>query len=200
MVHWKCPLCEFGISAQDAFAKSADAVTADKFEHCSAAHAKVSWTRFKALDCKQIIAKAAVTRCGRECVKRLSAAKGTELEGYRLFCWPRATPAKVFAARGGLMSSFGWMCLQCKSPFRCTGDALTHGKRGLCNPTFAKNKAQRRIDAIQALSKLHVKKTPEGPTNCVRTTCSIMPRRFLACRSHQISHFEYRWQRHLCCR
>lgn len=62
------------------------------------------------------------------------------------------------------MSSFGWMSLQCKSPFRCTGDALTHVKRGLCNPTFAKNKAQRRINAIQALSKLHAKKTPEGPT------------------------------------
>ena len=163
-IHWKCPLCEFGIPAQDAFSKSADAVTADKLVHCKAAHVKVSWAKFKALDRKQTLEKAAVTRRGRECIKRLSSAKGTELEGYRLFCWPRAAPLKTFAAKGGLYSSFGWMCLKCQSPFRCPGDALTHAKRGLCCPTIAKRKAQRRVDAIKALIKAHNKNTPAGPT------------------------------------
>ena len=163
-VHWRCPLCTFGIPARDAFSKSADAVTADKFAHCKAAHVKVPWAKFKALDRKQTLEKAAVARRGRECLKRLSSAKGTELEGYRLFCWPRAAPLKTFAAKGGLYSSFGWMCLKCQSPFRCPGDALTHAKRGLCCPTIAKKKAQRRVDAITALTKAHTKNTPEGPT------------------------------------
>ncbi|CAE7723192.1 OTUD4, partial [Symbiodinium necroappetens] len=91
-VYWKCPLCEFGIPAQDAFSKSADAVTADKFAHCKAAHVKVTWTKFKALDRKQTLEKAAVTRRGRECIKRLSAAKGTELEGDALTHAKRGPP------------------------------------------------------------------------------------------------------------
>ena len=92
--HWKCPLCEFGVLAQDAFSKSANAFTADKFAHCKASHPKVSWKKFKALDRKHTLDKAAV--------RRLGAAKGTDLEGFRLFCWPRATTSKVFAARVGL--------------------------------------------------------------------------------------------------
>ncbi|CAE7261538.1 unnamed protein product [Symbiodinium sp. KB8] len=40
--HYRCPLCTFGIPARDAFSKSADAVTADKFAHCKAAHVKAT--------------------------------------------------------------------------------------------------------------------------------------------------------------
>ena len=161
--HWECPLCEFGVLAQDAFSKSASAFTADKVAHCAASHPKVSWKKFKALDRKRTLDKAAVTRRGREGIKRLGAAKGTDLEGFRLFCWPRATPSKVFAGRGGLKSSFGWVCLRCQSPFRRASDATSHGKRGLCCPAIAKRKAARRVAAIEALSLAHVTNTPEGP-------------------------------------
>ena len=47
--HWKCPLCEFGVLAQDAFSKSANAFTADKFAHCKASHPKVSWKSLRPL-------------------------------------------------------------------------------------------------------------------------------------------------------
>ncbi|CAE7249901.1 unnamed protein product [Symbiodinium sp. CCMP2592] len=161
-LHWKCPICNFGIVAQDAFSKSADAVTADKRAHCTQAHPDTSWKKFKALDRASTIEKAAVTRRGRECIKRLSKAKGTDLEGFRLFCWPRAAPSKTFKAQGGLAASFGWMCLNCCGPFRTSGDALSHAKRGLCNKETAQKKAKRRVKAIDVLAKAHGKNTPPG--------------------------------------
>ncbi|CAE7241974.1 OTU9 [Symbiodinium sp. CCMP2592] len=161
-LHWKCPICNFGIAAQDAFSKSADAVTADKRAHCTQAHPDTSWKKFKALDRASTIEKAAVTRRGRECIKRLSKAKGTDLEGFRLFCWPRAAPSKTFKAQGGLAASFGWMCLNCCGPFRTSGDALSHAKRGLCNKETAQKKAKRRVKAIEVLAKAHGKNTPPG--------------------------------------
>ena len=134
--------------ASPIISKCTKALTADKFAHCKASHPKVSWKKLKALDRKHSLGKAAVTRRGREGIKRLGAAKGTYLEGFRLFCWPRATTSKVFAARGGLKSSFGWMCLGCQSAFRRASDAIS--QRGLCCPTIAKHKAARRIAAIKA--------------------------------------------------
>ncbi|CAE7357806.1 unnamed protein product, partial [Symbiodinium sp. CCMP2592] len=171
--HWRCPLCDFGIAARDAFSKSADAVTADKLAHRCAAHPRVPWARFKALDRKSTIDKAAVTRRGRESIKRIGAARGTPLEHFRLFCWPRATPSKVFAARGGLRSSFGWLCLECKTPFRQQSEALSHAKRGLCDRATAKRKAKRRVEAVKTLTKAHAKQTPEGPVKKRESVSSV---------------------------
>ncbi|CAE7832356.1 unnamed protein product, partial [Symbiodinium sp. CCMP2592] len=161
-LHWKCPLCTFGIAARDAFAKGADAVTADKRAHCTQAHPETSWSRFKAMDRAQVIDKAAVTRRGRECLRRLSTAKGTELEGFRLFCWPYATPAKTFAITAGIRSGFGWMCLSCFGPYRSPKDAIAHVQKGNCQRDLARSKAKRRIAAIDKLAKVHSKRAPAG--------------------------------------
>ena len=61
-VHWKCPRCECGITAEVAVTKHNDTMTADKKAHWRACHSKITWKEFLKLSHRDRAVKGGITR------------------------------------------------------------------------------------------------------------------------------------------
>ena len=162
-VHWQCPRCKFGITAEVAMTKHNNTITVDKKAHWRAHHPQITWRAFLKLSHRDRAVKGGVTRRNAETLKRIRADLESGLADFQLFLWPRANPTKIFKQRGGIRASHGWACQKCGGSFRSPKDALSHHKKGLCCNAKARTKATRRLKALAALRKQHALKTPKDP-------------------------------------
>ena len=160
-VHWKCPCCNFGITAEVAMTKHNNTITADKKAHWRAHHSKVTWKAFMKMSHRDRAVKGGVTHRNAETLKRIRADQEAGLADFQLFLRPRANPTKIFKQRGGIRASHGWACQKCGGSFRSPKDALSHTKKGLCCNAKARTKATRRLKTLAALRKQRALKTPK---------------------------------------
>ena len=78
-MHWKCPRCAYGITAEVALTKHNNTITADKKAHWRVHHSNLTWKAFLQLLRRDRAVKGGVTRRNAETLKRIRADLDSDL-------------------------------------------------------------------------------------------------------------------------